>query len=262
MTVKSDNERGEFGPAEPVVSLKGVTKTFDGAIQALGGMDLDVAPGEFVTIIGASGAGKSTILRLMAGLDEPTSGALARSPQAAAPGGTAMVFQDPALMPWASAFDNVWLPLRIAGVSRADASERIMAALETVGLAERRGALPGELSGGMRMRVSIARALVTRPALILLDEPFGALDEMNRYRLNDVLLDLWREQGLTAVLVTHSVFEATYLSTRVVILDTAPARVADVIVVPRQITRNTSFRQSTGFLDYARRISQRLGQAG
>ena len=245
-----------------MVSLSGVTKTFEGGVEALGGIDLDVAPGEFLTIIGASGAGKSTILRLMAGLDEPTSGTLTRASRVNSRGGTAMVFQDPALMPWASAFDNVWLPLRLAGISRTDAAERIMHALETVGLADRRDALPRDLSGGMRMRVSIARALVTQPALILLDEPFGALDEITRFRLNDVLLDLWNKQDLTAVLVTHSVFEAAYLSTRVMVLSAPPARIADQLLIPRDIARNQAFRQSAGYLDYARRMSELLGQAG
>ncbi|MCB1479893.1 MAG: ABC transporter ATP-binding protein [Rhodobiaceae bacterium] len=250
----------ENSTTPPVVSLNNVTKTFPGGVEALGGIDLDVAAGEFLTIIGASGAGKSTILRLMTGLDEPTSGTLTRAAEAARPGGTAMVFQDPALMPWASSFENVRLPLRLAGTPGGEATERIVHALETVGLADRRDALPRDLSGGMRMRVSIARALVTQPKLILLDEPFGALDEITRFRLNDVLLDLWREQGLTIVLVTHSVFEAAYLSTRVTVLSAPPAKIMDEIHVPREIIRNHAFRQSAGYLDYARKMSEMLGR--
>lgn len=248
--------------ADHVLQLRGLGMTFPGGIEALADVELVVLRGEFLTIVGASGSGKSTLLRLMAGLETPTQGTVERSTDAARQGGTAMVFQDPALMAWASVFDNVWLPLRIAGQSRKTARERIDDVLQTVGLYERRDALPRDLSGGMRMRVSIARALVTQPRLILLDEPFAALDEITRYRLNDVLLELWRQNGLTAVLVTHSVFESAYLSTRIVALTTPPAQVFGEVSISADIPRNTAFRQSAGFLDYARKVSALLEQAG
>lgn len=243
---------------EPIVSLKGVARTFDNGVTAIAGVDLDVARGEFLTILGGSGTGKSTLLRLMAGLDEPTAGTLARAPDVARRGGTSMVFQDAALMPWASVRDNVWLPLRFAGIKRAHAAERIDAALETVGLADRADALPRELSGGMAMRVSIARALVSEPALLLLDEPFGALDEITRFRLNDVVRELWQARSLTCVLVTHSVFEAAYMSSRVVVIGGTPAAVTEQTQAPQPLVRDAAFRRSPAYLDYTRRLSEML----
>lgn len=266
MSQDHDRESTTAGAPRPgaadLITLRGVTRVFYGGVRALGGIDLCVGEGEFLTIIGASGTGKTTLLRIMAGLDEPTAGQVRRDPAIARTGGTAMVFQDPALMPWASAFDNVWLPLRIAGASRADAHAQVMAALETVDLAARRDALPAELSGGMRMRVSIARALVTSPRLLLLDEPFAALDELTRFRLNDVLRGLWQRKRLTAVLVTHSVYEAAYLSTRVAVISARHGHISAEMAISGDIERNQAFRESTAYFDYVRRLSTLLGQAG
>ncbi|MFN0264722.1 ABC transporter ATP-binding protein [Tepidamorphus sp. 3E244] len=242
---------------QTALRLDDVEVTFDGEVTALKHLDLTVRTGEFLTLLGASGTGKSTILRLMAGLLAPTSGTIERDADISRRGGTAMVFQDAALMDWASVRDNVWLPLRFAGVSRRDATPEIDAALETVGLSNRADALPKELSGGMAMRVSIARALVTRPRLLLLDEPFGALDEMTRFRLNDEILDLWQTRGLTVVLVTHSVFEAAFMSQRVAILSGSPANVSTTIDLP-DVVRDATYRESAEYLNVARKLSQTL----
>ncbi len=245
-----------------VLRARALAKSFADGTQALGDVDLTVREGEFVSLLGASGAGKSTLLRIFAGLETPSAGTLHRADDVTRRGGTAMVFQDAALMPWASVFDNVWLPLRLAGKTRAAAREAVMHTLETVGLEHRADALPRELSGGMKMRVSIARALVTAPRLVLLDEPFAALDEINRFHLNDVLLELWRRERLTVVFVTHSVFEAAFLSTRVAVLSSPPAAIAGELAIPADLPRDEGYRQSAGFLDFARRLSALLAKAG
>src|SRR5262245_39806708 len=204
---------GVAGPTTPVVRLESVRKVFGNGVVALADLDLVVGEHEFLSLLGPSGCGKSTALRLIAGLGRPTQGRVLR-PTAQARGDIGFVFQEPTLMPWATAFDNVWLPLRLEGSSRAPARDDVEAALAMVGLEGCAAAYPRELSGGMRMRVSIARALVTRPKLLLMDEPFAALDEITRQRLNDDLLRLWREQGWTVVFVTHSVYESVYLASR------------------------------------------------
>ena len=259
-TMLPEASRSAGPPA--VLDMQTLSKRFADGTQALGGIDLTVREGEFVSLLGASGAGKSTLLRICAGLDSPTGGTLRRTGDVTRPGGTAMVFQDAALMPWASVFENVWLPLRLAGKARAAARDQVMHALDTVGLKERADALPRELSGGMKMRVSIARALITAPRLVLLDEPFAALDEITRFHLNDVLLELWERERLTVLFVTHSVFEAAFLSTRVAVLSAPPARIADEMAIPADLPRDDSYRQSAGFLDYARRLSAMLARAG
>jgi NitT/TauT family transport system ATP-binding protein len=194
-------------PSRTLVSLRDVTKVFSNGVTALAGFDLDVFAGEFVSLLGPSGCGKSTVLRLIAGLAQPTEGIVSW------PGSTdndhrgeiGFVFQDPTLMPWANVADNVWLPLRLHGVSRHDARDRIAESLALVGLSDFAKAYPRELSGGMRMRVSIARALSLKPQLLLMDEPFAALDEIARFRLNDDLLRLQNDLRCTVVFVTHSV---------------------------------------------------------
>jgi len=175
-------------PVQSAVALESVTRRFESGVVALQDATLSVAPGEFVSILGPSGCGKSTVLRLLAGLDQPSAGRVQAPAQSAQDAATAFVFQDATLMPWASVFDNVWLPLRLGGISRRMAAPAIEAMLATVGLADFAQALPAELSGGMRMRASMARALVTRPQLLLLDEPFAALDEITRTRLGADLL--------------------------------------------------------------------------
>ncbi len=193
--------------------------------MALADIDLQVQRGEFLVLLGPSGCGKSTLLRLMAGLDQPSAGTLTWTGPQPRPGELGFVFQDPVLMPWATALENVALPLRLRGYGR-DAPCLARAALAQVGLDGFADARPRALSGGMRMRVSIARALVTRPALLLMDEPFAALDEFTRHRLQDQCLTLTAELGCTTVFVTHSLYEAAYLASRVVVLSPRPGRIA------------------------------------
>lgn len=202
-----------------------------GAIEALRDVSLHIARGDFLALLGPSGCGKSTLLRLIAGLDQPDGGRLVWE-QAPAPGEIGFVFQDATLLPWASAAENVFLPLRLRGVGRAAAQGDVQAALARVGLAGFEQALPRELSGGMRMRVSIARALVTRPRVLLMDEPFAALDEFTRHRLQADLLALWRELGCTIVFVTHSIYEAAFLARRVVLMTPRPGRIGREIHSP------------------------------
>ncbi len=208
-------------------TLRQVAKTFGNGTKALEGINAEIAPGSFVALLGPSGCGKSTLLRLLSGLEAPTSGEIfwghAGKP---APGEIGYVFQDPTLLPWAGAAENVYLPLRLRGVGRAAAMPRVMAALAQVGLEGFEHAKPKALSGGMRMRVSIARALVSEPALLLMDEPFAALDEFTRHRLQDDLLALWRRTGKTVVFVTHSIYEAAYLANRIMIMTPRPGRIA------------------------------------
>lgn len=245
----------------PVVSLAGVGKTFDNGTVALAGVDLTVAHGEFLSLLGPSGCGKSTILRLVAGLDEPTVGTIRYGTGAARRDrDVGFVFQEPTLMPWARVFDNVWLPLRLRGMSRRAAEDRIMAALASVGLADFRTAFPRELSGGMKMRVSIARALVTDPALLLMDEPFAALDEITRFRLNDDLLRVWEERGSTVIFVTHSVFESVYLSTRIAVMAPRPGRIVREVMVD-EAHRTEDFRTSPHYAEIARLTSEALHAA-
>ena len=243
------------------VSLRAVGRTFPNGLVALGGLDLDLREGEFLSLLGPSGCGKSTALRIVAGLDAPTvgrvewrAGALDRSRD------IGFVFQDPTLMPWASAADNVRLPLRLQGVSSRASAARVDEALARVGLEAFREALPRELSGGMRMRVSIARALVTKPRLLLMDEPFAALDEIARFRLNDDLLGLWRDLGCTILFVTHSVYESVYLSTRIAVLSARPGRVIGEVAVP-SMPRDGAFRASPPYLAATRAASALLGDA-
>ncbi len=210
-----------------MLRLLGVGRRFPGGTEALRDVTLDIRGGDFVALLGPSGCGKSTLLRLIAGLDRPDEGRLeweeGRPPE---PGGIGMVFQDATLLPWASAEDNVFLPLRLRGFGQARAREDVRAVLAHVGLAGFEHARPRQLSGGMRMRVAIARALVTRPRLLLMDEPFAALDEFTRHRLQADLLALWRELGCTVLFVTHSIYEAAFLARRIVLMSPRPGRVA------------------------------------
>src|SRR5215472_2516586 len=204
-----------------LVALRGVAKTFPNGTQALAGLDLDVRQGEFLSLLGPSGCGKSTALRIVAGLSGPTAGAVEWSgpaEKAERRGRIGFVFQEPTLMPWATVFDNAWLPLRLAGAPFREAAARVEAALQRVGLQQFAQAYPRELSGGMRMRVSIARALVTEPELLLMDEPFAALDEITRFALNDDLLRMWQALRPIVVFVTHSVFESVDLSSRIAVM--------------------------------------------
>src|SRR5579862_4512935 len=251
----------ETGTADLAVSLRGVTKVYDGGVMALGPLDLDVIRGEFVSLLGPSGCGKSTALRLIAGLSAPTSGTVRvshRAVQTRAGHSIGFVFQEPTLMPWASVRENVRLPLKLAHQPNAAASARVGEALIQVGLAEFADAYPRELSGGMKMRVSLARALVTDPDILLMDEPFAALDEITRFRLNNDLLALWRALRKTVIFVTHSVFESVYLSQRVVVMTSRPGRIATEINVATMEPRGEEFRTSAAYADYCRKVSAAL----
>ncbi len=245
----------------PVVALRGVGKVFGSGVVALDNLDLDVRDGEFLSLLGPSGCGKSTALRIIAGLSEPTRGTVTW------PGAPAdharnigFVFQEPTLMPWATVLANVFLPLKLAGADRADAAPRIMATLDRVGLSEFASAYPRQLSGGMRMRVSIARALVTAPRVLLMDEPFAALDEITRFKLNDDLIALWRELRMTVIFVTHSVFESVYLSQRVVVMSARPGRVFTELAIDAA-TRDAGFRTSAEYAGHCRVASDALSRA-
>ncbi|EIM27282.1 ABC transporter ATP-binding protein [Microvirga lotononidis] len=247
-------------PAPTLVSFKDVSKTFSNGVTALAGFDLDIFAGEFVSLLGPSGCGKSTVLRLIAGLAEPTDGSVAW-PEARSDdhrGEIGFVFQDATLMPWANVADNVWLPLRLRGVSRRDAQDRIVESLALVGLGDFAKAYPRELSGGMRMRVSIARALSLKPRLLLMDEPFAALDEIARFRLNDDLLRLQGELRCTVVFVTHSVYESAYLSSRIAVMSPRPGRIVAAIEGLSPGPRASDFRTSASYTQLCGRISQVL----
>ncbi len=243
----------------PLVSLRGVGKVFDNGVRALESLDLDVREGETLTLLGPSGCGKSTALRMIAGLARPSEGEVVW--RDAAQPEIGFVFQEPTLMPWASVEDNVWLPLRLRGVSKSRAQDPVREALERVGLGDFAHSLPRELSGGMKMRVSIARALVTRPALLLLDEPFAALDEITRFRLNDDLLRLREELKATIVFVTHSVYESVYLSTRICAFSARPGRVTQELRVEAQGPRDAAFRASPLFAQTCESASAALERA-
>ncbi len=243
------------------VSLRAVTKTFDNGVMALGPLDLDIPRGEFVSLLGPSGCGKSTALRIIAGLASPTSGRVSVSHHAGdgRPGHSiGFVFQEPTLMPWTSVAENVRLPLKLAHVAAAESDARIAEALVRVGLADFADAFPRELSGGMKMRVSLARALVTDPDILLMDEPFAALDEITRFRLNDDLLALWRKLNKTVVFVTHSVFESVYLSQRVVVMTGRPGRLSADIAIETSEPRTEDFRTSAAYGEYCRKVSAAL----
>jgi NitT/TauT family transport system ATP-binding protein len=251
---------------DAVVALRGVAKTYDNGTQALERIDLDVRAGEFLTLVGPSGCGKSTLLHLVAGLARPSAGYIAwwrdSFDATGGPGRRiAFVFQSPTLMPWASLATNVRLPLDLASVPRNDANARVARSLARVGLAEAGAHLPRELSGGMQMRASIARALVTEPDLLLMDEPFGALDEFTRQRLDRELLDLWRAQRVTIVFVTHSIQEAVFLSTRVVVMGARPGRILDAWNVDEPYPRSDAFRLSPAFAAFAQQISACVANA-
>lgn len=243
-----------------LVSLREITKIFPNGVAALAGFDLDVFAGEFVSLLGPSGCGKSTVLRLIAGLTAPTGGSVIwpGSTNVDHRGEIGFVFQDPTLMPWADVADNVWLPLRLRGVSKRDARDRIADSLALVGLSDFAKAYPRELSGGMRMRVSIARALSLKPRLLLMDEPFAALDEIARFRLNDDLLRLQGELRCTVVFVTHSVYESAYLSSRVAIMSPRPGRIVAEIEGEPPGMRAKDFRTGAGYAALCGRISQVL----
>lgn len=243
-----------------------VHKRFPDGTHAVDGLDVDVSAGQFVALVGPSGCGKSTFLRLVAGLTEASSGELTVDglpPQQsrALHRRLAYVLQDPTLLRWRRVRDNVALPLELRGVAPAEIEARVSDALEVVRLADVGRMFPHQLSGGMRMRVSIARALAADPTLLLMDEPFGALDEITRQRLNDELLDLWRQRRFTCLFVTHSVHEAAYLSQRVMIMGPRPARISAAHDVTFPEPRQATLRTDPAFASLVADISQDLSQA-
>jgi NitT/TauT family transport system ATP-binding protein len=250
----------------PAVEVLAAEKTYPNGTQALRPVDLRVRQGEFVTLLGPSGCGKSTLLKMAAGLLAPSAGRLLLWGQPVAQAERSghrlsFVFQEATLMPWARVMANVRLPLDLAGTPRGQAEERVRAALKLVGLSKFENHLPRELSGGMQMRVSIARGLVTAPQLLLMDEPFGALDEITRNRLDSELLELWRAQQLTVIFVTHSIHEAVFLSSRVVVMAARPGRVVEELAIDEPHPRGPDFRVSTAFSQYARRLQDSLLRA-
>jgi NitT/TauT family transport system ATP-binding protein len=262
-SLPTPTERGS--KAATLVALTGVSKRFANGVTALARLDMQVREGEFLSLLGPSGCGKSTALRLIAGLDMPSAGRVdwprgGPAEEAGASGRPPIgfVFQDPTLMPWADVWANVYLPLRLEGISRREAGSRIDDMLALVGLSDFAKAMPRELSGGMKMRVSIARALVTRPRLLLMDEPFAALDEITRFKLNDDLMRLTREMGCTVVFVTHSIYESAYLSTRIAVMAARPGRVVAEIDLAEPLPRKESFRRTGAYLDACARASDAL----
>ena len=240
------------------VEVRGVRRDFGGGVVALGGIDLSVAPGEFVAILGPSGCGKSTLLRIIAGLDEPTSGHV----EARHGGRIAYVFQDAHLLPWRNVTGNVALPLELRGATRQQRAARATSAIDAVGLSDFAIRYPAQLSGGMRMRVSLARALVTDPQLLLLDEPFAALDEITRAQLDQQLRRLWIERRMTVLFVTHSITEAAFLADRAVVMSRRPGRVVLDAPVNLGLERPDALRGDASFARHTRTLLEALQRGG
>jgi NitT/TauT family transport system ATP-binding protein len=250
----------------PAVEVLSAEKVFANGARGLAPIDLAIADGEFLTLIGPSGCGKSTLLKLIANLIEPSDGRLLWWRRDFAHVGQegrrlAFVFQEPTLMPWARVEANVRLPLEFANMPRAAADPKVADAIARVGLSAFNRHFPRQLSGGMKMRVSIARALVTSPNLLLMDEPFGALDEFTRNRLDDDLVSLSWERKLTTVFVTHSIYEAVFLSTRIVVMAANPGRIFRVMTIDQPQPRDQGFRDSPQFAAYCRELSTWLAEA-
>ena len=260
------------------VDIRGATKTYPNGLHALAPIDVEVRAGDFATVLGPSGCGKSTLLRMIGGLSTPTAGSVVLGSGTAmeaavafgtggiggqAPGrgrrkpGLAFVFQNPTLMPWASVERNVRLPLDLVGEADGSAP-KVAAALQLVALNDFAGVYPRELSGGMQMRASIARALVTEPRLLLMDEPFGALDEITRNRLDREIRDLWARRSLTVVFVTHSIYEAVYLSTRVLVMSARPGRIIGELAIGEPHPRTDAFRVSERYAQLCKQLSEML----
>ncbi|MGD1907083.1 MAG: ABC transporter ATP-binding protein [Leptolyngbyaceae cyanobacterium] len=241
---------------ETAIALHQVGKVYRNGTVALEGIDLTVQRGDFVSLVGPSGCGKSTVLKLIAGLGTPTQGevhwGLAQGDR------LAFVFQEAALMPWANVVENIHLPLKLKGESLRSSRAAIQSAMNLVNLQGNEQAYPRQLSGGMKMRVSIARALVTQPNLLLMDEPFGALDEMTRSRLNSDVLQLWERYHWTVVFVTHNIYEAVYLSNRVVVMAAQPGRIVAEVTIDETHPRTDAFRTSPDFNHYCRTVLEHL----
>jgi len=246
--------------------MRNVSKVFSNGTLALKDMSLDVRAGEFISLLGPSGCGKSTALRIIAGLGGPSAGEIdwpssKINDKGLPEGDVGFVFQEPTLMPWQTVFGNVYLPLRLRGVSKAAARDKVMENLTAVGLGDFAEAYPRELSGGMKMRVSIARALVTRPKLLLMDEPFAALDEITRQKLNDDVLKLWAQTGVTVIFVTHSVYESAYLSSRIVVMRARPGQVYTDLDIDQPALRDAAYRTSEFYRANCQTVSDALQHA-
>jgi NitT/TauT family transport system ATP-binding protein len=247
----------------PLLRLESITKTFASGTVALANVDLTIYPGEFISLLGPSGCGKSTLLKIIAGLTAPTTGRVdwpraAYSADGSPDPALGFVFQEPTLLPWRTAAENVHLPLLLAGVSKREARDRVREALAQVGLEAFADQYPRQLSGGMKMRVSVARALVTRPKILLMDEPFAALDEITRGKLNDELLDLFARRKLTVIFVTHSVYESVYLSSRIVVMSSRPGSVVSDVPIEVGYPRNEDYRTSPLYNERCRLASAAL----
>ena len=256
----------------PLLRLEGITKTFATGTAALANVDLTIYPGEFISLLGPSGCGKSTLLKIISGLAAPTTGSIdwprsTYSADGSPEPALGFVFQEPTLLPWRTTADNVHLPLLLAGVGKKEARDRVSEALAQVGLSAFADRYPRQLSGGMKMRVSIARALVTLPEILLMDEPFAALDEITRGKLNHELLDLFARRNLTVIFVTHSVYESVYLSSRIVVMSSRPGRVVSDIPIEAGYPRNEEYRMSPIYNERCRlasaalRLAMNVGEA-
>jgi NitT/TauT family transport system ATP-binding protein len=244
----------------PALTLSQISKIYASGTVAIKDLNLTVKKSQFVSLVGASGCGKSTLLRLIAGLVSVSSGNIDwQIPEAKRK--LAFVFQDSSLMPWTNVRENVHLPLKLTGISKKDSQILIENTLELVGLKSFANSYPRELSGGMKMRVSIARMLVTQPNVVLMDEPFGALDEITRSKLNSDLLDLWHKYQWTVFFVTHNIYEAVYLSNRVLVMGTDPGRIVADVEIDVSYPRSDKFRTSSVYNEYCQEVSQHLATA-
>ncbi|MGG3887629.1 ABC transporter ATP-binding protein [Metabacillus fastidiosus] len=266
---KIDTKHSDFlfpsSAARTLVNLQQVEKIYPNGTIAVQDVNLKIKEGEFVSFVGPSGCGKSTIFRLITGLTEPSAGGLeilGGNPEAARKSGRlSFVFQDATLMPWCNVIDNVMLPLKLRGVPKAQQKEEAERVLELVGLKDYHKSLPRQLSGGMKMRVSIARSLVVNPGLLLMDEPFGALDEITRQTLQQELLSIWgKDPKMTVLFVTHNVFEAVYLSTKIAVMTPRPGKIAELIDVPIPYPRDSDFRTTAAFSEIVTRVNGALKQ--
>jgi len=257
---------GEQMTDQPVVSLAGVEKDFalsgGATMTALTGIDLDLRRGEFVSLIGPSGCGKSTLLRLIGDLTQPTAGSVSvngkPAPQARLDRDYGMVFQAPVLFDWRTVEENVRLPLELTGQERAARDARVAEMLELVELPDFARHYPYQLSGGMQQRVAIARALTFSPAILLMDEPFGALDEMTRERMNSEVLRIWEQTGITVVFVTHSIPEAVFLSSRVVVMSARPGRITQIVDIDLPRPRGLETRESRRYFEMVTEVREAL----
>lgn len=245
--------------SQPLITLSQVNKFFENGTHALKNLNLTINPGEFISFVGPSGCGKSTLLRIIAGLTSHSSGTIEWR-DITDQENLAFVFQEPALMPWSTVSGNVRLPLKLAGMPKKAVDSAIKEALQLVGLESFAKSYPRQLSGGMKMRVSIARALVTSPKVLLMDEPFGALDDITRTQLNVELLSLWSQQRWTILFVTHNIYEAVYLSNRVVVMAPRPGRAIADIPIDQPYPRSEAFRTSPVYAQYYQKVAHELSQ--